>query len=65
MKIHLAHQRGPDSSPKDAKCGVWWPKQVSQTLEDVTCKACLRVYKAQLSRNSGILLYKHESVLQN
>lgn len=54
VKIHLAYQRGPESTLYDARCGIWHPKEVSSFINAVTCKGCLRMADSDL-KNTGDL----------
>lgn len=65
MKVHLAHSRGPDPTLEDAKCGVWFPKGVSKDLKEVTCKGCLKVYRAELNRIERLQEKRGEPQLQD
>jgi len=40
--VHLAHQRNPEGTLYEARCGQWNPPKVTSFINLVTCKRCLR-----------------------
>jgi hypothetical protein len=47
-KVHAAHRRNSNQAEAtDAKCGVWWPKHVTEDRMRVTCGLCKKVLSAE------------------